>query len=575
MPKPPKTYNEEDMSNAIAESMLNPDVPKSKFFESRGIPTTTGMNRLNGTPSRAESDKKKRKFNDCEEGQLADWVIEETNLNKPPPPAEIRKMAENYYQSLHGKYEPMGQTWLDGFIKRNLVVTKHKGKVIDYARAEGTSEGSIDKFFKKFNKIQEKYNFSPQDIYNFDQTAIMLSSRDNEDDASSSGNNLPAVSFSNRETCIAIECCSASGQKLPTYVVLKESHFRANLTANTDFSSFASIIASQYSNQSRDADDKDDWRITASANGQITPSLWLRWLNHFIKHTKSSRQDGARLLICDGIPADVAIDFHEECVKNNIVLLLIPSHCSYALQPLELNVLGKVKKEYRAQIKLNGFLSQFKSKLVKPYLILYGAARREHFTSKNICTAWSMAGIVPLNPENALNNQATRKQNIEEIIATRESEAKAKSTPSKDNEPMNYHKFMEYMVKVRETFVQKGCTPEELSHIDQCIEYGKTGLKHIFQQAVATHKETTGQSNQVNKRPRTVIVPSSFINPQTDSSANGYSNSLNSVEPRNVQPVKNSPKPSKPVNPKPKRARHEQKVVTYNLADVWQYLDDW
>ncbi|KAL6452010.1 hypothetical protein SBY92_003319 [Candida maltosa Xu316] len=201
-----KKYTKEDMDAAIAEIKANPEIPKYLVFNNFGIPLSTGFQRLYGRPSKEESDKKKRHFTDDQERQLAEWIIEETLRNKAPRAAEIKSK---------------------DFLKedRKLLV-----------------------------KIQEEYHFEPQDIYNFDETGMTLSRRKNEivigPNTEDFTNNkkgvksLPVVGYADREGCTVIECCSAAGQRLPSYFIFKGTKPCAHWIANQDFAIESNLTSS-------------------------------------------------------------------------------------------------------------------------------------------------------------------------------------------------------------------------------------------------------------------------------------------------------------------------------------------
>ncbi|EMG45237.1 Transposase, partial [Candida maltosa Xu316] len=186
--------------------------------------------------------------------QLAEWIIEETLRNKAPRAAEIKSVAESFYYWCYGEYKSIGSNWLEGFLKRRPEIVKYKAVPIDDTRAKGANEEAIKDFFKRLVKIQEEYHFEPQDIYNFDETGMTLSRRKNEivigPNTEDFTNNkkgvksLPVVGYADREGCTVIECCSAAGQRLPSYFIFKGTKPCAHWIANQDFAIESNLTSS-------------------------------------------------------------------------------------------------------------------------------------------------------------------------------------------------------------------------------------------------------------------------------------------------------------------------------------------
>ncbi|EMG46085.1 putative intact version of Cirt1 transposase, partial [Candida maltosa Xu316] len=629
--KKPKTntkkYAEADMQAAIAEIKANPGVNKKATFIKYNIPPTTGNDRLKGSISREESDKSRRKFNDYEEDCLVEWIRLEASFNKPPTPIVVRRMAEDFYFSIHDKFEKMGQTWLECFVARRPEIAKATGVPIEHLRVVGANKKSINEFFDRLEKIQEEHHFEPQDIFNFDETSIILSRRKNEIVIGASGEkgdpkSIPVVGFSDRESCTVVECCSAAGQRLPAYVIFKGNNVCAHWIANKDFAIEANLTTSFSAesttlaeptilaesttladetvsgevagestvfaaestilidddtidsgsvscddavgyNSSSDSDlDSDDetpvhqcsepncsdqivddsdsfaefdgdgktsfeatsapeeanaglfddisrWKLAASRKGWMNASLCLEWLKHFVKHSKSSRSDGKRLLICDGLRAHDAAAFRELCDENNIVLLILPPHCSHVLQPLDLNVFGKVKNKYKSKIGDLVCDKKHKKVIKRAFMIFYGQSRQEHFTPENIRIAWSMSGIVPLNRDKPLNSRLLLDSG--EPVVSSESNDEPVLVDSDVDESVNLRTVMDLLTKVKKSGQERGFSLAEMSNVDKLIEIANGGLGGLFEKALESRQKRIQNVNMLNTPPD---IRNSIIKPK-------------------------------------------------------------
>ncbi len=70
-----------------------------------------------------------------------------------------------------------------------------------------------------------------------------------------------------------------------------------------------------------------------SESGWITKQLFSNWFDWFVEHTKDVSKPV--LLIMDNHACHISIDVIETAKKNQILLLLLPPHCTHALQPLD------------------------------------------------------------------------------------------------------------------------------------------------------------------------------------------------------------------------------------------------
>ena len=108
-----------------------------------------------------------------------------------------------------------------------------------------------------------------------------------------------------------------------------------------------------------------------------------------------------RVLICDGHGSHVTGNFIEHCMNNNIKLLILPPHSSHFTQPLDISIFDPLKK----------YISQELSKLINAkvntvqkmeWLCAYVGARRSAFSSQNINSSWSGAGLNPFQPRKVI-----------------------------------------------------------------------------------------------------------------------------------------------------------------------------
>lgn len=83
-----------------------------------------------------------------------------------------------------------------------------------------------------------------------------------------------------------------------------------------------------------------------SDSGWISEDLFTDWFkNVFLEKTKDIERP--LLLVMDNHPAHINIDVIELAIKNQVILLCLPPHCTHALQPLDVVTLryGRIFKQ--------------------------------------------------------------------------------------------------------------------------------------------------------------------------------------------------------------------------------------
>ena len=78
----------------------------------------------------------------------------------------------------------------------------------------------------------------------------------------------------------------------------------------------------------------------------MTACLFTAWIDHFIvalKNHSSILLDCPHLLIMDGHSSHVTINVVEKTCAIGLHLLTLPSHCSHAMQPLDVAIFKPFK----------------------------------------------------------------------------------------------------------------------------------------------------------------------------------------------------------------------------------------
>jgi hypothetical protein len=136
-----------------------------------------------------------------------------------------------------------------------------------------------------------------------------------------SGRVTKARQDGNREFISCLACISAVGRWIPPLLVYPGA-------SNDLRASWVNDVTSESAAH-----------FTVSPNGWSSNQIGRVWLKQvFERYTKPVRANIKRLLILDGYLSHVNMDFVKWADAYNIILLILPPHTTYRLQPLDVGL---------------------------------------------------------------------------------------------------------------------------------------------------------------------------------------------------------------------------------------------
>lgn len=118
-------------------------------------------------------------FTNDEERMVKEYLLKSSKMNYGLTYKQARKLAYEYALAL-GKCptkwtqnKQAGIEWLKGFMKRNKDLSIRKPENTSLSRATSFNKHNVETFFDNYEKVLRKYNFTPDRIYNLDETNIM------------------------------------------------------------------------------------------------------------------------------------------------------------------------------------------------------------------------------------------------------------------------------------------------------------------------------------------------------------------------------------------------------------------
>lgn len=325
----------------------------------------------------------KKVFNEEEEKKLEEYLEKAAYLHMGLNVKQVRELA---YQFAVMKQKPnipntwhqhkmAGIGWLRYYRERHSHLSLRKPEATSLARASSFNKANVSKFFDNLQKVIEKHNFTPENIYNLDETGISTVHNPRKVLAPKKIKQLGKFTSGERgvnNTLIA--CINAVGNSVPPLIIFPRVFFKDNMLKGAPPGSTGA----------------------ANQSGWSTELIFRQYLDHFIKFAKPTKEKPV-LLIMDNHETHISIDIIEKAVSNGIVLLTLPPHTSDNLQPLDRCVFGPFKAQYNKAA--DKWMLNHPGKPITIYDIseIVGEAYPLAFTPKNIIKSFEVTGICPFN----------------------------------------------------------------------------------------------------------------------------------------------------------------------------------
>jgi len=309
-------------------------------------------------------------------------LIKLANLFYGLTPLQLRAAAYKFavQNNLKNKFNHhrklAGVDWFRNFIRRNPSVTVRKPEATSMSRITAFNKTEVTLFFQNLEKVMEKYNFTPANIYNMDETGISTVQDPGKIIAPKGQKRVGSITSWERGKNVTVICgMSSSGTYIPPTFIFPRKRMSNQLTK----------------------DGPPGALYQCTKNGWTNEEVFLEWLKHFTYHAKPS-QEYPVLLILDNHNSHIFMAAYEFCRSKHIAMLSLPPHTSHRLQPLDVSFFGPLKAAFKRECDL--YIKSHCLVKITPYDLA------ELFNKNYSCVAtiqkgisgFASTGIAPMNP---------------------------------------------------------------------------------------------------------------------------------------------------------------------------------
>ncbi|CAF3932505.1 unnamed protein product [Rotaria magnacalcarata] len=266
-----------------------------------------------------------------------------------------------------------GRHWFQNFFKRNSDKLKMKKELkLERSRRDNFTEEVRSNWFSKLKGILDLNNLNarPGQIWNCDESGeYVCVPADKKFVFEQQGGTGKAFTT-------MLLCTSASGDVLPPLVVY------AAKAVNTLWCA-GGVPGTTYK---------------CSESGWISEEIFTDWFkNLFLEQTKNIERP--LLLVMDNHPAHINIDVIELAIKNQVILLCLPPHCTHALQPLDVVTLSSAKTVWKKIV--SKYFCKTNQKTIRKIDMpsLFKRLMDEAFTKRQCVSGFARCGLWPFDGE--------------------------------------------------------------------------------------------------------------------------------------------------------------------------------
>ena len=374
-------WSSSELQNAL--NAINDGCGQREASRKFGIPESTLRGRIKSGKTGEPSAGCRPILSVAEETQLSDRIAFLSNLFYGLTPIEVRRIAFEYAElkELNHPFNKVtklaGKDWYYGFLRRNPKISLRKPEPTSLNRIKAFNKESLQKFFENLEVLMNKFKFSPNNIFNVDETGINVVQKPSKVLATRGQKQVGAAVSGERGRTTTVVCCmNPMGNFVPPMFIFARQRMSDLLSRHGPPGAIYKV----------------------SKKGWINESLFVEWLQHFVRFTQA-KPDNPVLLILDNHTSHISVSASRFCENNGISILTIPPHTSHKVQPLDVTFFKPLKSRFSAECDL-AMRQEYGRKITQYDLAeLFHKAYAKSCKMETAQNGFSKTGIFPLNPD--------------------------------------------------------------------------------------------------------------------------------------------------------------------------------
>ena len=278
-----------------------------------------------------------------------------------------------------------GKDWWQRFKKRWPTLAERKPQHLSKRRAEAANEVTMNAFFDALEEAFTKNGLDisnptcTQRLWNCDETAFSMSATSSKLLCKRGVSALHEVGGgSGREYTTVHVCCSASGERLPPFILYKGKNMYQRWMEGGPAGAVYGVTES----------------------GWMDASNFLSWFRKLVcpavSHLTST---GPVFLFMDGHHSHISLELIRVARDNNVQLFCLPPNCTHVVQPLDVGVFAPVKKVWARILKQWKLESKAQNVSKEVFPSLLRQLWEESLTPEQCRSGFRARGIYPLSRE--------------------------------------------------------------------------------------------------------------------------------------------------------------------------------
>lgn len=298
-------------------------------------------------------------------------------------PRRIREIAFEYCEKNElqgfGKKGVAGYTWFKNWLKRHPQMSKKMPVKLSVARAMNSNQATLDAWFDLYERMLLDLKITrPEQIFNIDESGVESIPKRQVVVGRKGKIASQTVSRDRGDRTTVLTFANAAGEHFPPMVIhpggsVQEAWFK---------------------------DSPEDVFLRCSESGYITKKLFLEYTDHFLDWLEvTGRLDnGPIVVLMDGHSThtynSLALDAFEEA---GVHVILIPSHTSHHLQPLDKNPFSCFK--FYWELYLNKYNHKHSGRAIgkDDFFSVFNCAWYKAMTKRNLEIGFKRSGIWPID----------------------------------------------------------------------------------------------------------------------------------------------------------------------------------